>query len=452
MGSDRISVLRGKADGGLDWRVCRRGQSTPVAQGSLASRGEPAPEISGKRAGSVTIALPARQIVTRILRLPLLDPEELAGAVSLQVDKFSPFPVEQMVYSYEVLGKHGEEETIVLIAIAQRASVGAWGDSLRKSSTEIVRVDGSALGLWQAILSSGGINTRRRESLLVVDADEVVLITHDAGQLLAVSGLGATGDFGNSGVCEDLAEEVLRILMETDAENGIGDDASLVVVADGAVGQVGALKSALAQVLEIPVLDYKANVFPDVMDGILQRSIAFGADGSRLNLVPPDWVLDSDSVRFRKRLMLAGGSLIGLWVLLIGAGMGYLAWERSRLVQLRELETQWLRPANAVRSLRLQVSLIDRYQDRTHSALESLREISAVLPQGIDLVSLTYRKGDGIEVIGEADSGDLVLEFNRRLNASALFGDVRPGTRSVTQRRRHRFTFEIGFGEKEGGQ
>jgi type II secretory pathway component PulL len=145
MGSDRITIIRGKNNGTLDWRACRRGQSAVLAEGSLESGSETLPaDVSGKRAGSVTLALPASQIVTRIMQFPVLDAEELAGAVALQVDKFSPFPVEQMVYSYEELGKHGDACT-VLMAIAQRTSVAGWGDALRRSGTEISRVDCAAL-------------------------------------------------------------------------------------------------------------------------------------------------------------------------------------------------------------------------------------------------------------------------------------------------------------------
>ncbi|MFU8779666.1 MAG: PilN domain-containing protein [Kiritimatiellia bacterium] len=448
MGSDRITIIRGKNNGTLDWRACRRGQSGVLAEGALESGSETLPaDVSGKRAGSVILALPASQIVTRIMQFPVLDAEELAGAVALQVDKFSPFPVEQMVYSYEELGKH-EDKCTVLMAIAQRAAVAGWGDALRRSGTEISRVDCAALGMWHAMVGSGGIAVQRRESLLVVDADEMVLMTHDNGTLLAISGLGPSVDFGDSVACADLAEEVGRILMETDAENGIGSEPCLVVVADTGVQQVGALKRALAQVVEVPIVDYASKAFPDIVDGMIQRSGDLSSAARSLNLVPPEWVHDADALRFRKRIVLLGSGLLGLWLLLFAGGWGHLAWQRARLAQLQQLDVQWLRPANAIRGLRLQVSFIDRYRDRTHSALESLREVSAVQPQGVDLVSFTYRKGDGMEIIGEADSGDLVLEFNRRLNASALFGDVRPGTRTITRQRRHRFSFDIRFAEE----
>jgi len=116
-------------------------------------------------------------------------------------------------------------------------------------------------------------------------------------------------------------------------------------------------------------------------------------------------------------------------------------------VKLEEDEVRWMEPANEVRRLRLQVDMIERYTDRTHSALECLREISALQPQGLDLTSFTYRKGEGLDLDGEADSGPLVNEFNEKLNQSKLFADVKPGTRTLTRKGRHRFGFDISFPE-----
>ncbi len=449
MATDRITIIRGRTQGRYDWFSYRRGQSTPLDTGRVDPREEETlPEaLTGKRAGATTIALPASQVVTRIMTLPLHDPEELAGAVDLQVDKFSPFPVEQMVYSYEVL-EQNEDETAVLIVISQRASVAGWGDDLRATGVQVHRVDCVALGTWKALQTIGALDTTRRQSMLIIDEDEVVLMTHDSGRLLSISGLGDPGDFHEVDVCEELAEEVSRILMETDADNGMGENPELVLFAWEGHGDISVLRDTLSASSDFSVVMGDVKMAPDIVSGLLQRSLA-PANGAQspLNLIPEDWVRDSEALRFRKHLIAIGGGLLGLWLLLLAGGWGYLSWEQVRLDQMREREQEWLRPANAVRSMRLQVNLIDRYRDRTHSALESLREVSALLPQGIDLVSLTYRTGDGLEIVGEADSGSLVLQFNQSLNESALFNDVRPGTRTRTRQGRHRFSFEITFGE-----
>ena len=450
MGSDRIAIIRGRAGSGYDWFTYRRGQVALLDQGTMDSAAEPLPDgLDAKRVGATTIALPASQVFTRIMTLPLLDPEELAGAVALQVDKFSPFPVEQIVFSYEIL-QQTDAETSVLIAISQQTSVEAWGTVPRQAGMQLSRVDCAALGAWQALRKQGALDTTRRQSLLLLDQDEVVLLTHDAGRLLSISGLGPPGNFSDSDACADLAEEVARILMEAEADHGVVEASELALLSYETSVALDTLQEALAEAVEMQVVQMAGQPFPDIAGGLLQRSLAVpNAVSTPLNLIPPEWVRDADTRRFRNRMIVIGSGLLGLWMLLLAGGLGYFAWERVRLEQLREREEDWRRPANVIRSMRLQANLIDRYHDRTYSALEVLREISALQPGGVDLVSFTYRRADGLEIIGEADSGAQVLQFNERLNDSALFRDVRPGTRTRTQQGRHRFSFDITFGEVE---
>ncbi len=448
MATDRITIIRGRSQGAYDWFLYRRGQATPLDKGTIAGPDDPFPAgVDHKRAGATTIVLPASQVVTRIMRLPLLEPEELAGAVALQVDKFSPFPVEQMVYSYEIL-EQTAEETAVLIVISQRSSVFAWGNVLRDAGLQITRVDSAALGMWTTLQKQGVLDKEKRQSVLLVDHDEVVLMTHDAGRLLSVSGLGEPGNFHDEDVCADLAEEISRILMETDVENGMGENPTLALYVREETSDTSQLCANLRELIDVPVVVVESNAFPSVADGVLQRSLV-PPHASRvpLNLIPVEWVQDADSRRLRNRLVTIGGGVLGVWLLLLAGGWGYLVWERVRLERLHERNTEWMRPANAVRSMRLQVRLIDRYSDRTHSALEVLREVSALLPAGIDLISFTYRKVDGLEIVGEANSRELVTHFNEKLNESSLFGDIRPGTTILTQRDRYRFSFDVGFGE-----
>lgn len=447
MSSDRITVFRSRCRGDSDWRTYRRGQKNVVDQGSVADVTADLPgSLCGRKSAPVTLVLPTTQVIMRIMTLPLFDADELAGAVDLQVDKLSPFPIEQVVYSYEVLAKD-DENTTVLVAISQRSSVSNWGKVLRDAGCDITRVDCAALGVWQSLRDDGSLDPDRRESLLLIDRDESLLITHDGGTLLSISGLGAVEDWADQAACDDLAEEIARLFMESDAEHGPGVNPCLRLAGVDGNTELDGLSRSLTEAVDAEVLSF-GNAFPDAEAGVLQRSGRMDASvDPPLNLIPPEWVSDAKSREFHKKLLLIAGGLFGVWILLVAAGMGYMTWERSRLAYLREAELEWLNPANAVRRMRLQVRLIDRYRDRNDSALECLREISAIQPDGVDLLSLTYRKDEGIELVGEADSGALVLQFNQKLNESALFRDVRPGTRTRTRQGRHRFSFNLILGE-----
>ena len=57
--------------------------------------------------------------------------------------------------------------------------------------------------------------------------------------------------------------------------------------------------------------------------------------------------------------------------------------------------------AAKIASLTNKIASLTQYGNRSHSALECLREISALLPQGVDLSSFSYKKGASLSLRGE---------------------------------------------------
>jgi hypothetical protein len=70
--------------------------------------------------------LPMEKVFFRVLQLPLCDPEELEGMVELQLEKISPLPVSQVVWSFEavppVAGTAPDHQVVVVI-LASRTMV-----------------------------------------------------------------------------------------------------------------------------------------------------------------------------------------------------------------------------------------------------------------------------------------------------------------------------------------
>ena len=392
--------------------------------------------------GSVVLALPSDQMVMRVLDLPDVDSAEMAGMAELQADKFSPFPLEQMVVSHEVLARR-EGTAGVLVAAARIQVVGAVGKPLEDAGLRIARVDAALLGRWRALQETGQLEREGRETLVLADGGCVDVLTQEAGVPVALSGLGAVPDLGEPAVADDIAQEVAHLMMGLDAERGrTGKGTISVWMEDGAAR--AALAEALRRRTSREVRERTVASLGGVASGIVRRAQA-EAGAPLLDLTPPAWREASASNRFKRRLGAVACGLLGGWLLLAVGGWSVMAYQRAQIESLRAAEQRWLEPANAVRRLRMQVNLINRYMDRRTSALECLREISLLQPPGVDLASFAYRKGEGLEITGEADTGALVIQFNERLNKSGLFGGVRAGPRTLTPRQRHRFSFEITF-------
>jgi hypothetical protein len=388
----------------------------------------------------VVLALPSTQLLLRVLDLPAVDADELTEMVELQVDKYSPFPIDQMVVSHEVLTQDAQNCT-VLVAAAKLSAVDEIGDMLKQHGLRIERVDVALLGRWKSMVETGQVATTGRETLVIVADESIEILTHDAGTLIALSCLGKAPNLDDPITAADIAQEIAHFLVGLEVERGRAEVQAITL---WSACDSPAFVEALTEACQQHVGERSLVVLSPVSHGIALRALG---DGTFLDLTPDPWRDALSSSRFRRNMLFSVFGLLGLWLLFVGGALGWFAFEKMRINRLKAEDVRWMEPANEVRRLRLQVNMIERYTDQTYSALECLREISQRQPTGVDLTSFTYRKGEGMDLDGEADRGSLVNRFNEALNQSELFSEVRPGTRSLTKRGRYRFSFDIEFPE-----
>ena len=69
--------------------------------------------------------LPAEQVFFRVLQLPLCSEAELRGMVELQLDKISPLPLAQAVWTFERVPVHRPDraQQTVVVMVAERSVV-----------------------------------------------------------------------------------------------------------------------------------------------------------------------------------------------------------------------------------------------------------------------------------------------------------------------------------------
>ena len=107
--------------------------------------------------GDMACAIDASKLLMRVIRLPSVADDERASMVELQVDKISPFPLETLVISHEVISESDGRQD-VLVAAAPVALVEALGETLRGAGMKPVAVDVELLGWWQLIRDDGQVS------------------------------------------------------------------------------------------------------------------------------------------------------------------------------------------------------------------------------------------------------------------------------------------------------
>ena len=371
--------------------------------------------------GRLTLALPTEHALLRVLQLPTTDAAELRSMVELQIDKFAPFALDDMVVGLEVLVQQ-EGGSRVLVAASARAQVEALGQACFKAGLSPTEVDVEVLGWWRLLQDGGLLPKTGRELVLVLDEQASDLILLQDGVPLMFRSLGShrPADATEAGL--DIAEELRFTLAALETEWGAQATGPLRVWRSAGFGPE--FIAALGAAVKRPVELHELSDLPALSEGLARR--AAERPGGPLDLAPPEWKMASATRRTRRLVMLGVGAVLGACLL---AALVFLVLLQVRLSGLNQVKAESRRlsgPAGEVRQLQAQLTALEKYGDRTYSGLECLREISALLPQGVELTSLTYKKYTSVILRGEAATSDPIYDFLQKLEASELFKEVKP--------------------------
>lgn len=420
----------------------------------------------GRAQADLCVGIPSDKVLMRVVDLPTADPAEMRSMAELQVDKFSPFPIEHMAVSLEVLSQK-DNASRVLIAAVQRDVITALGDVLGPAGLLPHWVDVEVLGWWQLLKEQGQVPDKGRRVFLLADTSGTDLVISQDGVPVVFRSLGPAAGLSDDEYHAEIADEVGYTLTSLEAERGSAEGMRLslwtwgqqlppkLVVPGGipapaprAGGEPSrALVSKLREASALDVETRRLDSLPPLSEGLARRAAARGAAAGptgMLDLAPAEWRSREQARSARKGLLAATAVFLVLWLAGGSAFLGGLALQKKRLVAVKAQVARMEGPAEEIRALKEKVDSFEQYADRSHSALECLREVSELLTEGIDLTSFVYKKGNSVSLRGEADSAEPIYAFFQAMEKSELFTKVKPeAVRQKNQEGRSRSEFSL---------
>jgi len=375
--------------------------------------------------GKISVALPTDRVLLRVALLPSVDMEELQGMAELQTDKFSPFPVETVATGAEVM-ETSENSSLVTMAVVRRDDVDAAGNAFQEAGALPDVVDVAALGWWWGLQQGDWVPSHGSQIFLRATLDSLdMVLTRDGAPLLFKSLLVPPASGGAEECSEwlsDCTEEVSYSLTSMETEWGGADTPTLHVFhgADVQTDWADQLQKELA--LE-SIFIHPLEQLPTVSEGVARR-LAEPPQLLTMDLAPDAWREADASRQSRRKLLRAATVFLVVWLSAIGVFWTWLNVKRGRMERLRAQVGAVEGPAQQVRIRRAKVRDFARYADRSNSALECMRIISETLPEGADLTSFIYRKGNSLSIKGAADVADNVYAFIEALQATKHFSEV----------------------------
>ena len=440
----------------------------------------------------VPLALPPDVLVTRVLSLPAADAESIASMVRLKMEKFAPVADTELEVDYEVVGVT-ETETRVFAVAVPVSTLDALAADLEASGLAVTRIDSSLLCEWHSLSrherargedqgegqgegvgvegqgqgedqgqveegqdlgdDQGQGEGEGKGSVYAIElpSGRIDLIAADARGPVFARTLGAGLE------PEDLVRETTLSLLDLAAENpGFAPERFVLVSPHGADSRyaeaMGKIAGGEASVLRTD------EIMPFV-EATLEREDEEGC----IDIVPASWRDDENAAVAKRRFIYGAIAAVAVWVVAFAAlKLIPKNIERQTASVRREIATLMPRYSE-VAELRARVRLIQSYEDRSRSALETLRELCVALPEDVTLATFGYEKNDdngssgrrggpgGIRITGDAASADSILVLKDTLDEKEMFDTARlKGPTMDGQRRRHKFELDWRFAE--GGE
>jgi len=101
-----------------------------------------------KAKGKVRYAVSGQSVFTRFVKLPPLDDDNVEQLVTFEAQQHVPFPLEEVVWDYEILESSGEKEVIIVAIKAE--SLDELNESVTSTGLTTAEVDVAPMALYNA--------------------------------------------------------------------------------------------------------------------------------------------------------------------------------------------------------------------------------------------------------------------------------------------------------------
>jgi len=442
----------------------------------------------GIKPGPVVMSVSGQSVFSRFVKLPPVDSDKVYKIILYEAQQNVPFPMEEVVWDYQLIGG-GEGELDVMLAAIKAEIIENLTDSVTAGGLDPDLVDVAPTALYNAVRYNYeeiegctlivDIGARSTDLIFLEDGHifircipvagnaitqqimrEFKLSFEDAEEMKrahAYVAFGGAYEGPPSEVADRVSKSVRTVMTRMHAEinrsinfyrSQQGGSAPKTVLLTGGTSVIPYTDTFLRDKLKVPVdylnpfrnvavseeisaeeIAHHVHLLGEVVGLGLRRVLSCPIE---LNLLPP-------KIRarkaLRKKVPYFAASAVGL-VLLLGIWSGFLykmgtlarqnlEGVRGRVEELGRVEAQLIEAEHNLRSVREKVDFLLDLGDKRTRWLEILDGIHAVIPDGMWLVALVPH----VENAGDSTPGGEKHEVIRRIEITgrAYLDKVRRG-------------------------
>jgi len=362
--------------------------------------------------------LPLEKVFLRVVELPKSSFEETLSMVELQLEKLSPIPVTQIVWTLQILPQASAENLqTVIVVVAERKSVEEFLGKLEAQNYLADRLEAPMLDQLEVTPATEDGAWIYPATLNGQDAALVAWWFGGALRSLSFIVLPPGGERAKS-----LQGQFAQLTWAGELEGWLTAQPKFHLVADGALA--GEWETFLREALGEPVQVAKPLPLQELAARTARRATT--AQSSSAALLPADFSTRYHQ-QFVDRLWLRGlfatGILYAIAVVIYFCAVGVLS------IQTIKVERQAAAiSGNYTNALQLKARynvLVDR-QNLKFAALDCWKVVAEQLPEGISLQRFSFADGQTLTLAGTAgqDQVNTLLNFNDAMQKATLNGQA----------------------------
>lgn len=360
--------------------------------------------------------LPSEKVFLRVLELPVGSPDELFAMVELQLEKLSPLPMTQIVWTFHVLGHPPEAAggmQTLIVAIVARDVVEELLGKLEHDGFLADRLEAPMLDQLESLPAAEGGAWLFPQFF---NGQSAALIAWFGGgrlRHLSLVTLPAAGDRA-----AELKNQIAHTVWSGELEGWLSQPPRWQVVADPvlALEWENLLRAAVAE----PV----ATVTPPSPAELAARTARRAAAGGQAGLVPPEYTARYLN-QFYDRLWLRGlgyaGVVYALCVAIYFIAVEVLSYRTGGVEQqVAALNNSY---TNSLQ-LTARYNVLVQRQQLKYAALDCWKAVAEELPPGISLQRFSFDNGEKLTLSGTApqDQINTLFDFNTAMQKKKVNG------------------------------
>ena len=383
--------------------------------------------------------------MARFLRLPSVDDKEIKSMVEIESQKQHPYRDEAVITGYSLIDKTDSGYCDVFLAITQESYIKNILSSLKAAGINITKAaygPESLISWYLFIKDKSSLVQEARFALLNADSGSINMVVLEQGRLRSSRAFNYQS--------EKIIDEIKKTIAGFQSEQDLKIDR---IILSGAGSRVEKLKRLLNSQSEFKTRIVPQDYFCDcsrISAGELDESsfvellgVIFGSN-NKIDLLPKDLRRRRYQSALRKNILKS----LALFLCILGVFSGLILKKAfDKKARLRYLDSKIIALAPKVKEIkrmRSDLRIIKSQLAMKSPAVDTLREIYQITPQGVKLDLMEYERAKSLTVRGSALSLALVVEFTSLLESSDDFKDVKLKYTSTRRRDNEQFIdFEI---------